>query len=814
MKKQLFLAIILIFTVGLLMAGTPRTYIQKCTLDTGLEAPVTNTGTTTSPDYIVRATIVETGETLGTDLGTPVTSIRISRAGNGTSVPYYTATNLQLGTFPTQWVAGQTIHMYVQYIPTLEVAEWNLVIPAGTTLINIQDPPQIIPPATVVADTYTYNLAVTASDGLSYAFTGPQNGTTPAALTSGPLSEAVNPLVGTYTVTDPAPVGWHWLNPVIEVTGDMFTAPPVRTDYVYNAEIQFVLEEDVIPDTWTYRLFVNGPDGYAVTGPANGTTDYVITDAGDQTNDLLGLYTIEAAPAGYYWAVNPIEVIADMFALVPPAKNSGLGSRNGNLRTDYVYEATIEFVLMQYPAFVLNVNGPDGYAVTGPVAGVTDYVATDNNDMINDLTGSYEIAAAPAGFYWLVNPIVVSESDFVDNVATIEFVLMQEPDVYNYTLYVYGPDGTPITGPAAGVCDYMAQDLNNDGINELLGTYTAPAAPAGWHWIENPIVVEAADFMLPVKATYDYQATIEFVLEEDQLVPIYTLYINAFNAYTMAPLAANIFYDADGDGPIAPVAYGITPSQFYYYGAGHPANTYNPGRYYVELTGYTEWIPVAGNFLDITTDYTIDFLGVPEQVNPVELSSFTATLTGQFYVELKWTSQTETQLMGYRVYRNTTPDQSSSMLIDSPMIPATNTSTSHTYTVVDQDVISGTTYYYWLEAVDFNASTYHGPVSVTVNGNVPPVLPEQTTMKNAYPNPFRAGSSTNIEVSLKAGEAGTVTIYNVLGQVVRTISVTEGNHMINWNGRDSRGNACGSGIYFYKLSTPSINMTKKMVIVK
>jgi hypothetical protein len=37
---------------------------------------------------------------------------------------------------------------------------------------------------------------------------------------------------------------------------------------------------------------------------------------------------------------------------------------------------------------------------------------------------------------------------------------------------------------------------------------------------------------------------------------------------------------------------------------------------------------------------------------------------------------------------------------------------------------------------------------------------------------------------------------------------------LNWNGKDSKGNVCGSGIYFYKLSTPSMNMTKKMVIVK
>jgi flagellar hook assembly protein FlgD len=87
-------------------------------------------------------------------------------------------------------------------------------------------------------------------------------------------------------------------------------------------------------------------------------------------------------------------------------------------------------------------------------------------------------------------------------------------------------------------------------------------------------------------------------------------------------------------------------------------------------------------------------------------------------------------------------------------------------------------------------------------------------MHNAYPNPFRAGSGTTIAVEVKKGDSGTVTIYNILGQVVKTFSLTEGTNNLNWNGRDSKGNLCGNGIYFYKLSTNSLNQTKKMVIVK
>ncbi|MBW6514606.1 MAG: T9SS type A sorting domain-containing protein [Candidatus Syntrophosphaera sp.] len=207
------------------------------------------------------------------------------------------------------------------------------------------------------------------------------------------------------------------------------------------------------------------------------------------------------------------------------------------------------------------------------------------------------------------------------------------------------------------------------------------------------------------------------------------------------------------------------------------------------------------------------YTGTPG-VTPVELSSFTATLTATNSVQLTWVSQSESQMVGYRVYRNTSDDQAGSSLIDHPLIPATNTSTSQIYTATDTDVEIGNTYYYWLESVDYQSSDFHGPVSVTVQGNVPPVLPEITSMKNAYPNPFQANSNTNIEVALKAGETGVVSIYNVNGQLVRTFNVTEGTHTIIWNGRDNNGMACSSGVYFYKLSTPSLSQTRKMVIVK
>lgn len=203
-----------------------------------------------------------------------------------------------------------------------------------------------------------------------------------------------------------------------------------------------------------------------------------------------------------------------------------------------------------------------------------------------------------------------------------------------------------------------------------------------------------------------------------------------------------------------------------------------------------------------------------EDNTPVELSSFTATLTALNDVQINWTTQSETDLLGYRVYRNETSIQNDAQTITPILISATNSSQQQNYTVVDKEVETGHTYFYWLESVEMNSSHFFGPVGVNVQGEVPPVNPQISVLKNAYPNPFRANTSTSIGVDMKDGEHGTVTIYNLQGKIVKAYDVQPGSHTINWNGTDSNNNACSSGIYLYKLSAPSVNQTKKMVIIK
>jgi hypothetical protein len=201
---------------------------------------------------------------------------------------------------------------------------------------------------------------------------------------------------------------------------------------------------------------------------------------------------------------------------------------------------------------------------------------------------------------------------------------------------------------------------------------------------------------------------------------------------------------------------------------------------------------------------------------PVVLSSFNAVATAQMFVNLQWTTESETNNLGFNVFRSNDGSVANAEQVNFGIINGTNTSTTHNYNFVDNSVDPETTYYYWLQMVDFDGGIhFSNSVVVTTGGNTPPpTTPDATVLRSAYPNPFYANTSTNIEMDVKTGETATLSIYNVLGQTVKTYVRQAGSHKITWNGRDDNGSVCGSGIYFYKLSSPSVNTTKKMVIVK
>ena len=91
-------------------------------------------------------------------------------------------------------------------------------------------------------------------------------------------------------------------------------------------------------------------------------------------------------------------------------------------------------------------------------------------------------------------------------------------------------------------------------------------------------------------------------------------------------------------------------------------------------------------------------------------------------------------------------------------------------------------------------------------------LPTKFQLEQNYPNPF--STSTDIPYQIRKQSDVKVTIYDILGRVVRKFNVGEqsvGLYNVLWDGRNNFGQKVASGVYFYKLSTEGESQVKKMV---
>jgi len=125
---------------------------------------------------------------------------------------------------------------------------------------------------------------------------------------------------------------------------------------------------------------------------------------------------------------------------------------------------------------------------------------------------------------------------------------------------------------------------------------------------------------------------------------------------------------------------------------------------------------------------------------------------------------------------------------------------------------------------------YMADIIVTTNGGDPvtiPVtlhvsdtgiegrIPTELVLFGNYPNP--AGPTTSIYFSIPEPAAASVSVYDVAGRLVKTISSDEmpaGRHEISWDGRNRSGERVSSGVYFYRLDVAGESKTSKLLVIK
>ncbi|MCC7264762.1 MAG: T9SS type A sorting domain-containing protein, partial [Candidatus Latescibacteria bacterium] len=95
------------------------------------------------------------------------------------------------------------------------------------------------------------------------------------------------------------------------------------------------------------------------------------------------------------------------------------------------------------------------------------------------------------------------------------------------------------------------------------------------------------------------------------------------------------------------------------------------------------------------------------------------------------------------------------------------------------------------------------------------VVPLQYGLLQNYPNPFNP--ATTIDFTLPVRGTARLEVFDALGQRVALLldgPVTEGRHTLQWDGRDERGRALGSGVYFYRLHSGGFERVRRMVLLR
>ena len=88
-------------------------------------------------------------------------------------------------------------------------------------------------------------------------------------------------------------------------------------------------------------------------------------------------------------------------------------------------------------------------------------------------------------------------------------------------------------------------------------------------------------------------------------------------------------------------------------------------------------------------------------------------------------------------------------------------------------------------------------------------------LKQSLPNPFR--SSTTINYQLQAAGAVSLKVYNIAGQLVRTLvdgAQGAGARSVQWDGKDNHGRAVSAGVYHYRLASGGRQQTKTLLHIK
>jgi hypothetical protein len=220
------------------------------------------------------------------------------------------------------------------------------------------------------------------------------------------------------------------------------------------------------------------------------------------------------------------------------------------------------------------------------------------------------------------------------------------------------------------------------------------------------------------------------------------------------------------------------------------------------------------------TDYCFWYVSLRDGAYRMDLTlNYPDTLYAETNAKLKVKI---TNATAWHVYRFTLKGDQVNVYMDektTPVLTATAGASTNNYIKVGDTSTPGLfgALYDWL-IWDLGGAYAPGqgtPIPTNLKGvtsveNYSPELPADYSLTQNYPNPFNP--TTQISFSLVQPGYTTLTVYNVVGQVVAKLvdeELSSGTYKVNFKAVN-----LPSGVYFYQIKSGMFNQTKKMMLMK
>jgi len=198
------------------------------------------------------------------------------------------------------------------------------------------------------------------------------------------------------------------------------------------------------------------------------------------------------------------------------------------------------------------------------------------------------------------------------------------------------------------------------------------------------------------------------------------------------------------------------------------------------------------------------------------LIDFQAHYDEEGLISISWSTQAENNLVGFCILKSNQPDFNQAIQLNSHIIPANNSLNVSTYEINDYNISNDSTYFYWLKMIKLDGEqVILDSISINTPVNTENLSVNLKDYLLNYPNPFNP--FTNIAFNISQSSNVKIYIFNIKGQKVKELVnqfYSSGYHTIVWDGKDSEGVNCASGLYFSKMITDKTVQIKKMMMIK